>query len=454
MIYLKKLSGWDGFVDFVKSDEYAGDIIAWDGSEGVYYNDATADGPNPELMEIAKSAGWVDASATTLPFRTCFNITTEQFNNANVIVPDNSAPNGYDVTFKNLTSFNEFQYFLSVTALTWTSNGDTADTVYHGSFFNATNLESVILPEGLILTENNTFMHCGKLKYVGVPSTIKQFGRNCFLYCNSLRNLELPEGLNVIGANCFRDTRLGQDAPLILPSTLTFIDYCACICHWNSLFNETLNLPRLRNIQSEVFFNNIGPRHFIIGDRLETICGGPDYTQHYNECFWNSLETVTIDENNPNFKTVDNMVFSKDGKYCYGGADYGLSTQERLEIPEGTEILVSGAFRTLCEWSDGSEYAPWCSLSAMTLNTIVIPSTITRIGYNCFQYCGWHVRGSNVICRATTPPKLLWPGGFFASAVGYFYVPDESVEAYKASTETGWSTKRSRIKPLSEFPQN
>lgn len=51
-----------------------------------------------------------------------------------------------------------------------------------------------------------------------------------------------------------------------------------------------------------------------------------------------------------------------------------------------------------------------------------------------------------IIIHATTPPALnTYDNGNRAT----FYVPDESVDAYKATS--GWSDWASRIKPLSEF---
>jgi hypothetical protein len=442
MIYLKKLSDWDGFVDFVKSDEYAGDIIAWDGGEGVYYNDAAANENNPELMDIARNEGWVDETATTLSFRTCFGITTEQFNEANVNITDSSAPNGYDSTFKNLTHFDEFQYFLEVTALTFTS----IDNGYKGSFFNATKLESLVLPPKVMLTENYTFRSCSSLTNLVLPNGLKQLGRQAFVYCWALKHLELPNTLNVIKESCFVYSGLGDTEPLMLPTSITYLGATSCPIYWYRKFNETLDFPRVRYFGQENFINQVGPRNLIIGDRLETLgVGDHEYTQHYNDVFWDTLESVTISPDCENFKTINNVVYTKDGVYCYGGADYGLSKQEVLELEEGTQKIVSGAFRTFFSYDDSAEACPWCHREDMILRRVIFPSTLVQIGYCCFQYS----MPFEVVCKAVTPPKRLY--GVFASGVGNIYVPDESVDAYKAAQY--WSGNRNKIKPMSELPE-
>ena len=52
------------------------------------------------------------------------------------------------------------------------------------------------------------------------------------------------------------------------------------------------------------------------------------------------------------------------------------------------------------------------------------------------------------IFRSTTPPSLASSSNSYSHL---FYVPDESVEAYK--TATNWSNMASRIKPISEYTE-
>ena len=85
---------------------------------------------------------------------------------------------------------------------------------------------------------------------------------------------------------------------------------------------------------------------------------------------------------------------------------------------------------------------------------------LVDIGANCTSI-GWQSLGRNVgtsrknitvVVRAVTPPSLDGPlmgtGGNYAT-IGKVYVPNESVDIYKAATN--WSTYADRIKPLSEY---
>lgn len=79
-----------------------------------------------------------------------------------------------------------------------------------------------------------------------------------------------------------------------------------------------------------------------------------------------------------------------------------------------------------------------------TLQFLRLPSTLTDISNFAFQI---NTNLQTVICEAVAPPTAAQ--GIFNGSNCPIYVPDESVEAYKAATT--WSGYASRIKPLSEY---
>lgn len=81
------------------------------------------------------------------------------------------------------------------------------------------------------------------------------------------------------------------------------------------------------------------------------------------------------------------------------------------------------------------------------LSFVDLPSTVTSIGNTTFLYRNiktW-------IVRAVTPPTL-GTQTFRYGSIGTIYVPDESVETYKAATN--WSAWASKIHPLSEYMED
>jgi hypothetical protein len=72
-------------------------------------------------------------------------------------------------------------------------------------------------------------------------------------------------------------------------------------------------------------------------------------------------------------------------------------------------------------------------------------SDVTSIGTYAFEYCS---ALKTFICRNVTPPTLANTNAFTGTSCS-IYVPDESVDTYKAAS--GWSSLASRIKSLSEY---
>ena len=87
----------------------------------------------------------------------------------------------------------------------------------------------------------------------------------------------------------------------------------------------------------------------------------------------------------------------------------------------------------------------------LKLKNIDIPSTVTNIGANCFSSCP---NIQYAIVRPTIPPTLGNGTVFGATGTTYpIYVPDESVDAYKAANYWNGGIIVNRIKPISEFVQ-
>jgi hypothetical protein len=79
-----------------------------------------------------------------------------------------------------------------------------------------------------------------------------------------------------------------------------------------------------------------------------------------------------------------------------------------------------------------------------SLTKLTIPASVTTIGQYAFNACRGLV---SVILEPTTPPTIS--NGSFNNTTCSFYVPDESLEAYKAANN--WSALADRIFPISEL---
>ena len=88
-----------------------------------------------------------------------------------------------------------------------------------------------------------------------------------------------------------------------------------------------------------------------------------------------------------------------------------------------------------------------------SIKYIELPSTLTTLSAfsgSTYQHFYNVPSGCSVICKAITPPSAV--NNVFNRFYGNFYVPDDSVEAYKAAS--GWSSIAARIFPISEYEGN
>ncbi|TVP95970.1 MAG: hypothetical protein EA374_02740 [Acholeplasmatales bacterium] len=143
------------------------------------------------------------------------------------------------------------------------------------------------------------------------------------------------------------------------------------------------------------------------------------------------METFTVDEANPHFKTIDGILFSKDGKTLVR-YPAGRDTVTTYELPNHVEVLFPYAFsgaNALTEiiLNDGLKTISWHTFyEARGLESIAIPNSVTTlagyafrsasglksvtfgsglasIGANAFYSC-------NALTEVTLPPNITFIG--------------------------------------------
>ena len=89
-----------------------------------------------------------------------------------------------------------------------------------------------------------------------------------------------------------------------------------------------------------------------------------------------------------------------------------------------------------------TNFRGYCFTRASSLRNVTIPATITQLGASVFEYC---FMLENVTVLASTPPTIA-ASTFNHCDNATFFVPAESVDAYKAATN--WSSYASRIQAI------
>ncbi len=70
-------------------------------------------------------------------------------------------------------------------------------------FSDCSNLEEVILQDGLEYIDTFSFKNCINLKKIDIPSSVKEIKMSCFKNCLNLERIVLPINMEYINPNVF-----------------------------------------------------------------------------------------------------------------------------------------------------------------------------------------------------------------------------------------------------------
>lgn len=116
-------------------------------------------------------------------------------------------------------------------------------------FMGCSELQEVVLNEGLKMIGQCAFAECTSLKSIKLPSTVTELTDNAFGNCNNLREVILHEGLKKIGRSVFAGCDSLQS--ITIPSTLIEIGKYAF-----------MNCVRLREVGLHEGLQKVGDRAF------------------------------------------------------------------------------------------------------------------------------------------------------------------------------------------------
>ena len=154
-----------------------------------------------------------------------------------------------------------------------------------------------------------------------------------------------------------------------------------------------------------------------------------DHMNPFKGC--TALESIEVDEENPSFKSVDDVLFSKDGTrlYCYPAG----AQRESYTIPDGVEWIGTGVF-------EHNQY----------ISTLTIPNSLKQICNYIFADCS---NLKDVYCYAEDVP-VTFSNAFkdFLIASATLHVPAGSIDLYK--TTSPWSEFGNIVAmPVKYFPE-
>lgn len=288
-----------------------------------------------------------------------------------------------------IRSFRELRFFDKIGQV---GNGGDMAKAFNG----CTSLTDIELPDNITMVGNSTFGDCVSLEAIDIPASVTAIGSYAFQGCTKLREVTLREGLETMGGFTFRgDTALELAE---LPSTVKSIG-SGCFSGCTKL--ALTSLPAgLTTLGGEAFFNTA-----VAFSELPSRLSG-------------MLEGHTFANTQVSLTALPDGITGIEYECFLGCPNLALT-----ELPDGVTKIGTRAFGD-CP-----------GLTAMTIG-----GKITDMLDGAFQN---DTNLKDVTISATTPPTL--GSNAFPSGVT-IYVPDASLEAYKAATNWGAYT----IKAVSE----
>ena len=162
-----------------------------------------------------------------------------------------------------------------------------------------------IIPDNATEIEARTFFICTSLQSIVIPDSVTEIGESTFEGCTSLQSIVIPDSVMMI---------------------------------WSSAFK------RCTSLQSIKIPNSVAS----IGDDAFSFC--------------NNLSSIIVSKNNPEYKSTNNCMLTKDGKE--------LILCRSHNIPDGV-----------------TKIGRWAFDSCTSLQSIVIPDSVTTIAHNAFCDC-------------------------------------------------------------------
>ena len=234
---------------------------------------------------------------------------------------------------------------------------------------NQKKLVTVELNDGMENIGKGAFYNSAKLQSISLPATVTNIGASILLNCPKVTHFYIAEG----NEKYFSDGHVVYEGTVLTmyfgdesePANIVIKDGITEIA--TGVFMNKTNIVSL-TISDSV--TAIGAKAFSGCSGIESIHIGAglqpfDFTVF---AYLQSLKTITISADNPNFTVENNILYSKDGKsLILAPATNGM-----------TELTIKEGVTEICDYAFSYH---------KTLKTVVIPGTVRKIGDYAFYEC-------------------------------------------------------------------
>ncbi|MBR2004481.1 MAG: leucine-rich repeat domain-containing protein, partial [Thermoguttaceae bacterium] len=300
---------------------------------------------------------------------------------------------------------------------------DGVRVVAEGALSGAASLTSLEIPEGVETIGAGALRGCSALKKIAIPASLRQIDET-FDGCSALTAFEVAEGNDIFsvvdgsllskdGKTLYRMARnteadaaptekfflVGGPGPFATRVVPKGVERIVKGAFGNDQRALTVEIPpTVKQIDAGAFGNCPNVRSIRIPASVEQL------DERFDSCSW--LATFEVDPANPNYKSVDGALLSKDGKTLYrlvvrnevyrqnATREEGDSRKKyRYVVPEGVETIKKGAFAGAYRMSEIVFPQSLRKIESLAFNgsplitSVVIPAGVHTIEVGAFGGC-------------------------------------------------------------------
>lgn len=272
-----------------------------------------------------------------------------------------------------------FRYYTKLTSISFP---DSITSVGKSAFQTCTGLTSVTIGTGVTSIGESAFEDCTGLKTVKIGNNVTDIGSYAFQDCTLLTTITIPDNVTSIGIDAFYKTGYYQYSSSwkndVLYIGKHLIKAKTSISGNYTIMNECLTIADAAFGNCSMLTSVSIPESVTsIGERAFRSCG--------------SLASIIVNENNPNYCSVNGNLFDKNKtrliQYAIGKSDANYT------IPSSVKSIDSYAFYRCTKLTGitipGSvtSFGNYAFYDCNGLTSITIPDSVTSIGSYAFYNC-------------------------------------------------------------------
>lgn len=271
--------------------------------------------------------------------------------------------------------------------------GSPIECIDYHAFEKCDRIKKVILPDSVRIIESKAFKMCSGLELVRFSENLESIGEDAFADCGSLQKIFLPKTVKEIGKNAFegckglRRFHIASGNPRFTSQdgVLFYKDKQALMIYPPNKPNKVYYIPDgVKWIDPEAFSECNFLTELYIPSSVTKIDD-----EAFTRC--NMLKYIHVAEDNPNYVSVDGVLFTKDLTKLIV---YPAQKQDRYyEVPDTVKQMCWGAFEGNAyleeiEIGCGLTTIPMAAFRECTsLVTVKLPDSLRKIEPHAFCKC-------------------------------------------------------------------